>query len=186
MCRELNRRIGLAKADFISLSKLWSHAALSRTKRLHFFASLIESKLLYSLSCMCLRKADLRRLDGFQSRCIRKIWGIAPAYWSRISNAVVMQPTNHMKASELLLQRQLALFGRVLRAPPGSHLKTASFVGDTWLPTTSQYIRKVGRPRKEWVPTIMAEACQRFGNMCRVTELAADPATWKQRVQRST
>ena len=39
--RELNRRIGLAKADFISLSKLWRHSALSRTKKLSFFASLI-------------------------------------------------------------------------------------------------------------------------------------------------
>ena len=128
----------------------------------------------------------MRRLDSFQARCVRKIWGIAPAYWSRVSNASVMERTSHTKASVLLLQRQLALFGRVLRAPLSSPLKATSFVGGTWLPATSQYVRKVGRPRKEWVPTVMAEACQRFGNMCRVTELARDSAVWKQVVRGST
>ena len=156
---------------------------MSRTRKLRLFSALVESKLLYSLSCACFRKADLRRLDGFQARCLRKIWGIKPAFVSRVSNVRVLAATGHTKASDLLVQRQLVLFGKALRAPVGSPLRSASFIASTWQPVTGQYVRRVGRPRKEWITTVMSEACQRFGTMPQVIALAAEEAAWKRTVR---
>ena len=140
---ELNRRIGGAKADFTSLSKVWSHASVTRTRKLLLHSSLVESKLLYSLACTCPTKADLRRLDGFQVKCIRKIC-----------------PSRRSVASIVLGRWYLA-------------------------PATSRYIRKVGRPRKEWITTVSDEACRRFGSMQRVAAMAEDAQAWKQRVHDS-
>ena len=76
----LNRRIGLAKADFNALAKVWSHLALTWRRKLRIFASLVESKLVHALATMCLNTADLRRLDGLQNRCVRKFIGIKPSF----------------------------------------------------------------------------------------------------------
>ena len=46
---ELNRRIGMAKADFLKLSKVWSHSSCTWPKKVRIFSALIESKLLYTL-----------------------------------------------------------------------------------------------------------------------------------------
>ena len=87
---ELGRRIGMAKADFLQLQKFWKHSSLPIARKLQIYVALIESKLMYSLSCLCLSAAERRRLDGFQNRCLRCILGIPPAFVSRISNACVL------------------------------------------------------------------------------------------------
>ena len=110
---ELNRRIGCAKADFLSLSKIWTHSACTWHTKPRIYNSLIESKLLYSLSSLCLTAAELRRLDGFQNRCIREMLGIKPSYLSRISNAIVLEKAGHPAAILMLQKRQLQLFGKI-------------------------------------------------------------------------
>ena len=109
---ELGRRIGMARADFMALQKIWKHSSLSRDRKLDIFRSLIESKLLYRLSCLCLLAAERRRLNGFQNRCLRQILRIPPAFISRVSNAEVLRRAHYRAATYLLLQRQLLLFGK--------------------------------------------------------------------------
>ena len=46
---ELSRRIGMATAEFRSLSKVWSHANVSLQQKMTYFDSLVMSKLLYAL-----------------------------------------------------------------------------------------------------------------------------------------
>ena len=77
---ELNRRIGLAKADFLTFSTVWKQSGLTRKRKLDIYISLVESKLLYSLGSLCLSAAEKRRFDGFQCRCLRKIMGIPSAF----------------------------------------------------------------------------------------------------------
>jgi hypothetical protein len=149
---ELSRRIGMAKNDFKALSKVWKHSALTRTRKLKIYSSLVESKLLYSLSTASYTVAELRRLDGFQAMCLRSILGIQPSFLSRISNHIVRQRAACRCFSELLVDRQLMILGMVLRAPQDSPLQAVSFIPGTLQPATSRYARLVGRPRKEWVP----------------------------------
>ena len=114
MGSELSRRIGAAKADFQTLCKVWRHSSLPRTRRLQIFSALIESKFLYGLASACFTKAELRRIDGFQCKCLRRISGIPASYYSRVSNAAVRERLQYRAATDLLLQAQLLQLG-VLR-----------------------------------------------------------------------
>ena len=44
---ELGRRMGMAKADFDVLRKIWSHSSLPRSAKLRIFDACVVSKLLY-------------------------------------------------------------------------------------------------------------------------------------------
>ena len=180
---ELSRRIGMAKADFRSLMKVWRHSNLPWQRKLHVYASLVESKFLYGLSTVCLTKPQQRRLNGFQNRCLRTILGIKSAFICRVSNADVLTKSGHTLASTLLLQKQLQLFGKVLRSTQGDTLNVVSFIQGTTHPATERYSRRVGRPRKEWIPELTQQAVRLMGNMTNVTECARQPLTWKSVIQ---
>jgi len=52
---------------------------------------------------------------------------------------------------------QLVLLGKVIRAPLGSPVQTATFIPNSLQPATTRYIRRVGRPRMEWTSTVLRE-----------------------------
>ena len=160
--KELSRRICMAKARFLEITAIWKHSSLGRRRKLQIYTSLVESKLLYSLATLCLNVSERRRLDGFQNRCIRQILGIKPSFISRVSNHDVLQQAHHVAASSLLEERRLQLLGNILRASEGSPLKTASFIPFTLHPATERYVRRRGRPRKEWITDTMQAALQIF------------------------
>ena len=128
---------------------------------------------------MCLLKADRRRLDGFQCRCLRQILGIPPAFISRISNRVVYNRVECRPFSELLCQRQLLMFGKVMRSHPENPLRTASLNGNTLRPATDQHVRRVGRRRAERIPSVLLEAVRLAGGSHNLDEYTADPWHWK-------
>ena len=177
-CNELARRIGAAKSTFNSLAKIWRHSNLTGLGKVRVFASLVESKLLYSLSSVCLNVAEQRQLNGFQNRCLRHIVGIKPSFISRVTNAAVLQRSGHTLATTLLLKRQLQLFGKVLRSPEHHPLRTTSFIPGTDHPLTDRYVRRRGRPAREWVPEMIGKAVALVGSMADVKQAASDKTTW--------
>ena len=181
---ELGRRIGCAKREFKDLCKVWNHSNLSQTRKLNIYQALVESKLLYGLSCCCLSAAELRRLNGFQAKCLRQILKIRPAYYSRVSNQEGLRRAGPNPAAELLLRQQLNILGKVLRAPQVSPLHTAAVVPGTLQPATSYYIRRVGRPRKEWVASVMQAAHQRSAGCHDPYRLAQGKSAWQQCMKR--
>ena len=182
---ELNRRIGAAKSDFITLRRVRSHATLPRKRKLYIFQALIESKLLYGLSAACFTKAELRRLDGFQARCLRQIIGIKPAFYSRISNASVLEKAGFRSASKSLLLAQLQQLGRVMRADSSNPIFVTSFFGTHWQFAVEHYVRRIGRPRKEWVPEAFRAAMQVAGGLEQLERAVADSTQWKQQLRRA-
>ena len=70
---ELNRRLGLAQSDFKNLEKVWKHANIPQHRKIQIFDTCVGSQLLYCLHTAWLNKAELRKLDGFHARCLRKI-----------------------------------------------------------------------------------------------------------------
>ena len=83
---ELGRRIGNAQADSRVLRKVSGHSTLNLKRKLHIYYACIVSKLLYGLHTTWLNVTERRRLDGFHTRCLRRILGISAAYYSRVSN----------------------------------------------------------------------------------------------------
>ena len=97
---ELGRRMGMAQNDFAAFEKVWKHSALSRKKKLLIFSSCICLMLAYGIFTAHLTIAEFRRIDGFQTRCLRKILRISHAYYNRISNETVRQIASETRLSK--------------------------------------------------------------------------------------
>ena len=177
--KKLTRRMGTAKATFLSLVRLWKHSNLTRHRKMQIYISLVESRLLYGLPALCLNVAEKRRLDGFQNRCIRQVIGVKPSYISRVSNHDVLQQARHVAASRILEKKQLQLLGKIVRAPEQHPLRAVSFIPGTLWSATDLYVRRRGRPKKEWIPTIMDKALRIFHSYDRVAQVARDVVAWK-------
>ena len=152
---ELVKRIAMAKKDYLALSNVWRRSALTWRRKLAIYCSLIESKLLYGLSSICLTVAQERQLNGFQNRCLRGIIGVKPAYISKVSNADVLCKTGHAKATDLLRKRQMILLSKVLQSEEGHPLRAVSFIPGTDHPLTERYVRRRGAPCKECLRTLL-------------------------------
>ena len=118
--------------------------------------------MLYGLSTAWLNAAELRRLQGFHCRCLRRILGIAPAYFSRVSNLKVLEQAGEVSLDKQLLQSQLILYGRVVRAPDTDPIRKLTFIAGTTEPATNEFVRKVGRPRNTWAAMLQKE-CFKMG-----------------------
>ena len=175
---EVNRRIALARADFECLAKVWTHSCLTWKRKLHIFTAIVESKLLFAMSGLCLTVALERRLNGFQNRCVRRIIGVKPAFISRVSNVEVLEKAGHRQLTTTLRKRRLQLFGRVLRSPEGHLLRVVSLIPRTLEPATNRYVRRVGRPCREWVPEAIRDCRSIFGSMQNAQVLAIDKQIW--------
>ena len=123
--------------------------------------------------------AERRRLNGFQNRCLRQIWGVKPAYWSRVSNKHVLEMTGEKPLSLVLARQQLLLFAKAARAPVGSLLRDSTFCPGTLRPATDRYVRKVGRPRVDWVGDVFKLAARAAGPDTRLDNAIRDPITWQ-------
>ena len=159
---ELNRRLGMAKGDFDALNRVWKHANLGLKKKLDIFSACVISRLLYSLHTAWLRKAELRKIDAFQAKCLRKILGIQHAFYSHVRNETVLQEADRSKLSTIIRRQQLLLLGRVAQLPPGDVMRTCIFHGGTFEPRMPNGRRQRGRPRQIW----LAEVYQLALDMC--------------------
>jgi hypothetical protein len=177
--RELARRLGLANSDFRAMMRMWKHTTVSRARKLEAFRAIIESKLLYGLSGAWLCASERRRLDGFQNRCLRSLWGIKSAYVSRVSNKKVLEQTGQTPMSISLAKQQLLLFGKIAREPDGSILREAAFCQGSVRPTTERYVRVVGRPRLEWVGQVRELALQVAGDEKKLLLSIRNPDIWR-------
>ena len=116
--------------------------------------------------------------NGFQNRCVRTIVGIAPSYVSRVSNAAVLAKNRYTNATDLLKKKRLQLFGKILGAPEGHLLRVASFIPNTTAPATECFVRRVGRPSKEWIREVTLEAIAVFGSLDAAISSAAQKVVW--------
>ena len=119
-----------------------------------------------------------RKVNSFQNRCLRCIVGIGPSYVSQVSNASVLARVDYPIATELLKKRRLQLFGKILRSPEGHPLRVASFIPDTTIPATERFVRRVGRPSKEWIRETTLDVISLFGSLQLAAPLAASKNMW--------
>ena len=87
---ELARRSGMAQCGFQTLRRVWSHSNLTRRRKTDIFSACILIKPMYCLHTAYLNRAERRKLNGFQARCLRQIIGVLPSFISRVSNADVL------------------------------------------------------------------------------------------------
>ena len=106
------------------------------------------------------------------------ILGIRPAFVSRVSNANVLQRSSCHGATQILCQRQLLLFGKALRSPHDHPMHVSSFIPGSLELATSRYVRRVGRPRREWITNVRNRAFQFVNGHRELTRLVQNPHVW--------
>ena len=143
---ELSRRIGAAKQDFKVLDSIWSHATLSRHRKVKIFKACVVSKLCYCIFAACLNKSERKRLDGFQARCLRKIYRIQPSYYSRVSNSAVLSIAGERPLSEAIAKQQMVFLGKLARRPGNDPVRSSVLQPGGIELQTPTGTRKRGRP----------------------------------------
>ena len=170
---EIGRRIGAAKAEFDTLRRVWAHAGISSKRKLRIFDACVMSRLSYGLSAVFLNKAALRRLDGFQAQCLRKLLGISHSYWSRIPNTEVLRRAESTKITWRIQQHQMILMGRIARGELGEQVRSYFFSEGTVQLQPLPGIRRVGRPRQTWMATVHDHCLKAAGCPLNLEQLLA-------------
>jgi len=184
---ELSCRLGAACKEFDSLCKVWSHAALPRQKKLRVYEACVVSKLMYCLDTLYLNTAELRKLDAFHHRCLRRIAGVKPSYYSRVSNATVRNMLSAKPLKQVLLSRQLVYLGTVASKPSNNVLREYLFTpGEVMLrPIVGR--RRRGRPRACWAKHLHKISVEIAGDEIRLVQLwagtGAAKSAWKRAVE---
>ena len=115
--------------------------------------------------------AQLRRIDGFYARCLRRILRIPAAFVSRVSNKSVFRQAGVLAMSEQVLLRQMLLMGKVVNSTAGSAIRRDVFVGSTLETQVGRYVRRVGRPRQDWSTEVLKATATKLGSLARMEAL---------------
>ena len=78
---ELTRRLGEAKSIYKKLQQCWSHANITRKRKVALYRSIVVPKLMYNLESLWLNEDGKCRLNAFHVKCLRHICRIAPSYF---------------------------------------------------------------------------------------------------------
>ena len=171
---ELSRRIGAAQKAFNELARVWKHDDVSRSRKLKVYYACVISRLMYCLHTAWLNEAEKTRLDAFHCRCLRRIYGVKDAYYSRVSavSILAMAGTEPLRAT--LLNHQLQLYGDIARKPDGDPIREAVLTTSTVRPRQHEGHRRVGRARHQWNNEVFREALRVAGNTTVLSEMLAD------------
>ena len=180
---ELSRRLGAAEADFKILHQVWSHSSLSTRERTLVYTACIVSRLMYGLQAMWLNKASRTKLDAFHARSLRKICGIKPSYYSRVSNDEVFRTAGAVKLSAMLLEQQLHFFGKLARRPADCPVRQLVFDGG-FAQKVPRYARRRGRPKLEWVQEIFKVVYNICPNQDVFSAHVSNEASWRELIRK--
>ena len=114
-------RIAAARGAFFALHHIWRNPHIQRHTRIYMFETVILPCLLYGLECCTLDKTEIRALEKFHSRCVRKIMnmfsfkdGLGRETWFAYETVLFWAATPPIDA--VLRMRRLRLAGRITRA----------------------------------------------------------------------
>ena len=168
---EINERIRQSMAVWRRMHKYWTLGRCSKKTKLRVWNAVICSKLTYALHTVQLNPAEMRKLDAFQRRGLRKIMKWSTTYVNRENtneellkeaNKIIKEGTQNKKevkemewVSEILKKRSNTYFGHILREEENEPTRTVAFIKD--MPNLG-WRRRKGRPRKNWIEEMLSEA----------------------------
>ena len=155
-----------------------------RNHKVRIFEACSGSQLLYCLHTAWLNKAALRKLDGFQARCLRKIPGVPHAYVSRISNLEVLGLAACKAYPKILLYKQLHLIHRIALLTSIDVMKTCVFVEGSFSFKGHDRPRCKGRPKQVWASQVYQLAVQVAGSVEGLANVwSSPPIAWRHRIR---
>ena len=164
-------------------SRVWRHFTLHPQQKIRIFQACVVSKLLYCLHTMWLNKAELRKIDGFQAKCLRSILHIPPPYISRVSNATVLQRSHCKRLSAILRFRQLCLFQSIAVLPDDDVRRRCIFQPNSFILQNLSAPRRRGRPKQIWACEVYRTAVEIAEGVDMLGDLVRDAAKWRPKVR---
>ena len=149
---EVDRRRALATSAMQSLSRpLWRHRHISRRTKLRVYNASVLSILLYGAETWAITKSMENRIDGFDSRSLRRIEHI---HWSQhVTNEEVRRRTQQPPATSLIAMRRVRWYGHLLRLPPDHPTKALL----DFNPAEHGWRRPRGAPRTRWLDVVASD-----------------------------
>ena len=166
----------------IVMPALWRHTCLTNEEKYYIYTTCVVSWLLYGLQTIVFGKVAKNKLNGFHARCARKICGIMPSYWSRVSNATVLQQLDASTLTSMLLEQQLGFFGKLAQRPASCPVRQLVFEPDLSIKIPT-FDRCRGRPRLEWSSEMHQVASEMFESVADFRACVADATTWRTHVR---
>ena len=159
---DLNARITSTLATITALKYFWTSSAKPKWKLLVFNA-IAGAKILYGLESLQLSPADLKRLDAFQQRGLRRILGYLPTHLDRTAtNQKVLEharretmkrkPANDRNRqletfSTTIKRRAISRLGHIIRLPDDDPMNQITLRREKPLYPAA---KRVGRPKLNW------------------------------------
>ena len=106
---EMSVRIGKAATCATRLRNIWNNKTLSVYTKMQIYNSTVVPVLLYGAETWALTRTQEKKLDGFDSRSLRRIMGIR--WQQRVSNVELRQRTKQPPVTSLLKKRRLQVAG---------------------------------------------------------------------------
>ena len=174
---EIDRRRALASSTMKSLSRpLWKKNNISRRTKLRIYNASVVSILLYGSETWPITKTLTARINGFDSRSLRRIEGI---HWTDlVTNQEVRRRTRQPPASSLIAERRVRWFGHVMRLHEDHPTRQIL----QFQPAAAGWRRPRGAPRTRWLDVVARDL-----DMCGVTlqqaqHLVQDRTAWRRLV----
>ena len=151
---DIDKRIAQASRAFGALRQpVFNNRDLRVETKREVYQACVLSILLYGAECWTPLRKDLKRLDSFHHRCIRKTLGITnQQQWDKhiTSQSIRRQWGDIETMSEKVTKRRLEWLGHLARMPDNRTPKVSLF---SWLPEP----RPQGGPPKRWRDVIRSD-----------------------------
>ena len=157
-----------------SILRIWKSKQYSLRTKVRLYNSNVKSVLLYGSECWRVTVQDMKKIDAFHNRCLRKICRI---FWpERISNEELYRLTKCNSVVMEIKQRRFRWLGHVFRMAQNRIPKVA--LG--WTPVGK---RKKGRPKTTWRRTVEAELKEMNLTWGEAQHAAQDRSRWRKIVK---
>jgi hypothetical protein len=119
--REINRRLGIAGSTMASLNKLWADSGIPTRLKCQLYRALVMTIVLYNGECWRIKKQDLKKLEGFHFRCLRRLTRklrrpeLGNMDIDKASREDVFKASKMATMEELLREKRLRWFGHLIR-----------------------------------------------------------------------
>jgi hypothetical protein len=168
--REISNRISTCMHILKKLHIFWRNSNCPTKFKLLALDAVIRSKLLYGLESAVLSPAELRRIDVFQRKGIRKILRWKTTYVERNnSNSRLLEEANKQLQEEGKKKKittfaeahrvaRIKRLAKIIRSPQNDIIRNTTMTAN-WNPIDYPN-KRVGGPKKKWVVEALSEFWQ--------------------------
>lgn len=172
---EIDNRMNNASRSLYSMNNILTSKRISKNAKIKIYKTIIQPVLLYGCETWPLKQNILLRIQAFENRVLRKIFG--PTFdternmWRIKKNLELRSLYNHPSVSNTIRAKIIQWAGHVARAEPFSNIKRV-------LELQYDNPRARGRPRNTWEGGVR-ETLQSIGVDLEWQTIAQDRHEWK-------